>query len=82
MRRATVKRLLMILSDASPNDDSKITDSDTAGRSSTAAGRLDPAAEGKLRREGIVMCIFTGEDDGHALLPAASTAGTSSDTFL
>ena len=61
----------MILSDASPNDDRKITDRDTGRRSSTAAGRVIDSAEEveKLRREGIsVMCIFTGED---ADLPAA-----------
>ena len=66
------RRLLMILSDASPNDDRKITDRDT-GRQELyrgQAGVIDSAEEvEKLRREGIsVMCIFTGED---ADLPAA-----------
>ena len=66
------RRLLMILSDASPNDDRKLLVQET-GKQELYRGQpgvLDSAAEvEKLRREGIsVMCIFTGED---ADLPSA-----------
>ena len=66
------RRLLMILSDASPNDDRKLPVAET-GKQELYRGEpgvLDSAAEvEKLRREGIsVMCIFTGEDDD---LPSA-----------
>lgn len=74
MRRAqSQNRLLLILSDASPNDDQRIPIGALPLGGYSYSGKRgvdDTAAEaGQLRRQGIrPVCIFTGSDDE---LPAA-----------
>ena len=59
------RRLLMILSDASPNDDRKLVSAGKKEDYNGLPGVMDTAAEvEKLRRQGVsVMCVFTGEEE-------------------
>ena len=72
-RAQSQNRLLLILSDASPNDDQRIPIGALPLGGYSYSGKRgvdDTAAEaGQLRRQGIrPVCIFTGSDDE---LPAA-----------
>ncbi|MEG0765174.1 MAG: hypothetical protein RR403_03930 [Pseudoflavonifractor sp.] len=72
-RSPCTHKLLIILSDASPNDDRKIPGGGAFGGGEDyggAAGIADTAAEVvRVRKSGVcVLCVFTGED---AALPAA-----------
>ena len=59
------RRILMILSDASPNDDRKRVSAGKKEDYNGLPGVMDTAAEvEKLRRQGVsVMCVFTGEEE-------------------
>ena len=59
------RRILMILSDASPNDDRKLVSAGKKEDYNGLPGVMDTAAEvEKLRRQGVsVMCVFTGEEE-------------------